>query len=111
MLTAFLKADINDQDVAKAKAFYKTSLLNVAEGTGIVDLLAKQVAADNVISPLLAASAVDAVTTADVKQVSAGIDFMEFRYINVDYSDSAAKWLTSGGSFWYHLQSLISYQK
>lgn len=80
MLTAFLKADINDQDVAKAKAFYKTSLLNGAEGTGIVDLLAKQVAADNVISPLLAASAVDAVTTADVKQVSAGIDFMEFRY-------------------------------
>lgn len=58
--------------MAKAKTFYKNSLLDSAYGTGIVDLLAKQIAADTIISPLKAADAVDAVTTADVKQVSTG---------------------------------------
>ncbi|KAK7590644.1 hypothetical protein V9T40_002257 [Parthenolecanium corni] len=70
VLNAFLKSDITDQDVAKAKTFYKNSLLDSAYGTGIVDLLAKQIAADTIISPLKAADAVDAVTTADVKQAA-----------------------------------------
>lgn len=70
VLNAFLKSDITDQDVVKAKAYYKSSLLGSADGTGIVDLLAKQVAADTVISPLKTAAAVDAVTTAEVKQAA-----------------------------------------
>ncbi len=69
VLDAFLKSDITDKDVARAKAQLKNDYLSNAYSLNIVDLLAKQINLDSIVSPLQFAAAVDAVNTADVKQV------------------------------------------
>lgn len=69
VIDAFLKADITDKDVARAKGQLKAVIGLSADGSSVVDVLASQVAVDSIITPLQLIAAIDSVTTADVKQV------------------------------------------
>lgn len=69
VFSEFSKANISDDDVKRGKALLKTSLLLNSESNNVVDYVAKQVALDAVTTPEQIATAVDSVTTADVKQV------------------------------------------
>ena len=68
-MDAFLKSDITDKDVIRAKALLKTALLGSTGSTSVVDFLARQAGNGSLVTPQQLASGVDAVTTNDVKQV------------------------------------------
>jgi len=69
-VSALLKADISDKDVARGKALLKVAIASNVDGGKLVDFFANQVSVDNLVSPQQLLSAIDSVTAAEVKQVS-----------------------------------------